>query len=78
MRVTAYFQNSQEMADKAKAWKRERSDRWFIRTTFTCDHVQHERRKSIALVEGETIVQKLITCKTCQKHAGNFVQLLNE
>ncbi len=78
MRVTAYFENSQEMADNAKLWSKERSDRWFIRTTFRCDHIAHEKRKSILLIEGERTVQKLITCKTCHKHAGNNVKLLNE
>lgn len=77
MRATAYFQNSQEMADAAKAWAKERSDRWFVRTNFRCDHIHHEKRKSILLIEGEQVIQKLTTCKTCHKHAGNNVKLKN-
>lgn len=73
MRVTAYFQNSTEMSAKAELWAFECSDRYFIRTTMRCDHLHHEKRKAIILIEGETVIQKLITCKTCQKHAGTSV-----
>lgn len=73
MRVTVYFENSQEMADLAKEWAKEMSSRWFIRTTMRCDHVHHEKRKAIILVEGEQVIQKLVTCKTCSKYSGNSV-----
>ncbi len=78
MRVTAYFENGTEMSRTAKKWKKERSDRWYVRTTFMCDHIHHESRNSILLMEGEKAIQKLTVCKTCHKHAGNNVQFLNK
>lgn len=73
MRVTAYFTNSAEMSARAEIWAYERSDRWYIRTTMRCDHVHHEKRKAIVLIEGEKVIQKLITCKMCNKYAGSSI-----
>ncbi len=79
MRVTTCFDKGVDMSAKAEIWAYERSDRWFVRTTFRCDHVQHKKRNAILLIEGEQVIQKLITCKTCHKHTGkNNVQLLND
>ncbi len=79
MRVTAYFDKGIDMSAKAERWAFERSDRWFVRTTMRCDHIHHEKRKAILLVEGEQVVQKLITCKICKKYAGTHnVPLINE
>lgn len=65
MRPTAYFSNSSDMAECAKIWKKERTNRWYIRTTLQCDHVPHEKRKAIVLIEADRVIQQLITCKSC-------------
>ncbi len=79
MRVTTYFDKGVDMSAKAEIWAFERSDRWFVRTTFRCNHIHHEKRNAILLIEGEQVIQKLITCKTCFKYSGkNNVELLNE
>lgn len=73
MRATKYFKNSADMADFAKHFKVLNKNNWYIRTTLICDHVLNENRKAIVLATGETIVQRLITCKVCNKH-GNSVE----
>lgn len=78
MRVTAFYPNSEQMANDAKGWAGERSDRYYIRTTLRCNHVAHEKRKAIVLVQGEKVMQNLITCKTCHQHTPNYVELKNQ
>lgn len=79
MRPTAYFTNSEAMADHAKAWRQSGPYRWYLRTTLRCDHVHHEKRKAIVLVERERLVQKLITCKTCtRRDLKQAVKLVKE
>lgn len=66
MKSTKYFQNSTEMADFAQQFRQEsKQNKWFIRTFLRCDHVINENRKAIVLVDNETIIQRLITCKKC-------------
>jgi len=77
MKATKYFRNSEDMANHAKGWCGKQSYRWFLRTNLRCDHVHHEKRKSIVLIERETVIQKLITCKVCNKH-GNSLEIENE
>lgn len=74
MKATKYFRNSTDMADFAKEFCKEHRDHWFIRTTLRCDHVINEKRKAIVLVNNETIVQRLITCRTCNVY-GNSQEL---
>lgn len=71
MRATKYFQNSEEMAAYAKAFCDGQKDRWIIRTTLRCDHIVNEKRKAIIIADNETIVQRLITCKTCNTHGNS-------
>lgn len=66
MRATKYFQNSTEMAEYAKNFREEnKQNKWYLRTNLRCDHVINENRKAIVLVDNETIVQRLITCRKC-------------
>lgn len=66
MRATKYFSNSTEMADFAKEFRHENSQsKWYIRTALPCDHRVNEQRKGMILVDNETIIQRLITCKVC-------------
>lgn len=74
MKATKYFRNSTDMASFAQAFVNKSQNRWFLRTTLRCDHVINERRKAIVLVENETIVQRLITCRICNVH-GNSIEL---
>jgi hypothetical protein len=67
MRPTAYFSNASDMAKHAISWRDSNAYRWYLRTTLRCDHVHHEKRKAIVLIERERVVQKLITCKSCCK-----------
>lgn len=55
------------MARHAVNWKIQDPYRWYLRTTLRCDHVHHEKRKAIVLIERERVVQKLITCSSCCK-----------
>lgn len=71
MRATKYFRNSTDMADFATVFCKEHKDHWMIRTTLRCDHIINERRKSIVLVSNETIIQRLITCRTCNVHGNS-------
>lgn len=73
MRATKYFRNSADMAVFSQSFSNEHKDNWFIRTTLRCDHIINENRKAIVLVVNETIVQRLITCRTCNIH-GNSVE----
>lgn len=77
MRATKYFRKSEEMANFAKEWCDTSPYRWSLRTTLRCDHVHHERRKSMILIEEETILQKLTTCRTCNLR-GNSLELEQE
>jgi len=74
MRATKYFRNSTDMAVFAKSFCNEHKDRWMIRTTLRCDHVINENRKAIVLINNETIVQRLITCRTCNVHGNAIVE----
>ena len=66
MKATKFFQNSTEMADFAQQFRQDnKQNKWFIRTFLRCDHVINENRKAIVLVDNETIIQRLITCKKC-------------
>jgi len=77
MRATKYFRNSEDMATFAKDWVKAQDNRWYLRTNLRCDHVHHEKRKSIVLIERETIIRKLTTCKVCNQH-GNSLEIENE
>lgn len=72
MRATKYFRMSENIANNAKDWCNALPYRWFLRTTLRCDHVHHEKRKVIVLVEQETLIRKLITCKVCNQHGNSF------
>ncbi|MDC9722383.1 MAG: hypothetical protein PSN34_06375 [Urechidicola sp.] len=74
MRATKYFKNSTDMAIFAAHFTAKQKSNWYIRTTLRCDHVLNQRRKAIVLVTGETIRQRLITCKVCNTH-GNAVDV---
>ena len=66
MKSTKYFQNSTQMAEYAQQFRQEsKQNKWFIRTFLRCNHVINENRKAIVLVDNETIIQRLITCKKC-------------
>lgn len=71
MRATKYFKNSEDMAVWAKTFCNQHKDHWMIRTTLRCDHIINENRKAIVLANNETIVQRLITCKVCNKHGNS-------
>jgi len=77
MRATKYFRTQKEMTDYAKEWCRTFTYRWYARTMMQCDHVHYEKRKSIILVERETIIKKIIVCRTCNKH-GNSLEIEQE
>lgn len=72
MRPTKYFRNSTDMTAFAQFFGNQHKDHWFIRTTLRCDHVINENRKAIVLVNNETIVQRLITCKVCNTHGNSY------
>ena len=76
MRATKYFRNSTDMAVFAKVFCDEHKDHWMLRTTLRCDHIINENRKAIVLVNNETIIQRLITCRTCNVH-GNSQEVHN-
>ena len=75
MKATKYFENSTEMADFAQDFCKKHKDHWFLRTTLRCDHVINENRKAIVLVNNETIVQRLISCRICHLHGNAVVTL---
>lgn len=77
MRATKYFRNATDMVAFAQAFCNAQKDRWFLRTTLRCDHLINEKRHAIVLVENETIVQRLIVCKTCNHH-GNAPELVQK
>lgn len=64
------------MAVFAKVFCDEHKDHWMLRTTLRCDHIINENRKAIVLVSNETIIQRLITCRTCNVH-GNSQEVHN-
>ena len=74
MKATKYFRNSTDMAVFAQTFCNEHKDHWMLRTTLRCDHIINENRKAIVLVNNETIVQRLITCRTCNVY-GNSQEL---
>lgn len=74
MRATKYFRNSTDMSAFAKLFCDAHKDHWMIRTTLRCDHIINENRKAIVLVSNETIIQRLITCRTCNVY-GNSQEL---
>ena len=66
MKATKFFPNSTEMADFAKDFRIEhKQNHSYFRTFLKCNHRMNEQRKAIVLVDNETIVQRLITCKVC-------------
>lgn len=65
MKPTIYFSKKSEMTAFAKTFAKEHVANWFLRTTLECDHKVNERRKSIVLISGETIVRRLTICGTC-------------
>lgn len=65
------------MAQHAKEWCSSSPYRWYLRTTLRCDHVHHEKRKAIVLVEREKVERKLITCSVCNRH-GNSLEIERE
>ena len=66
MKATKFFPNSEDMASYATEYRsQDKYKRWYFRTTLKCNHRMDERRKAIVLVDNETIVQRLITCKVC-------------
>lgn len=66
MKATKYFQNSTEMAEFAQQYRQEnKQNKWYLRTFLRCDHRINEQRKAIVLIDNETIIQRLITCKVC-------------
>jgi hypothetical protein len=77
MRATKYFRKSEEMADHAKEWCSHSPYRWYLRTNLRCDHVHHEKRKSIVLIESDRLIRKLTTCKVCNQH-GNSLEIEQE
>ncbi|QSS96603.1 hypothetical protein [Psychroflexus sp. ALD_RP9] len=77
MRATKYFRNATDMAQYAKEWAQKSPLHWYLRTNLRCDHVHHEKRKSIVLIERETLVRKLITCSVCNNH-GNSLEIEKE
>lgn len=72
MRATKYFKNSTDMTAYAEFFCNTHKDRWMIRTTLRCDHVLNENRKAIILANNETMVQRLIVCKVCNKHGNSY------
>lgn len=66
MRATKFFPNSTEMAKFAQQYRQEnKQNKWYIRTFLQCNHVINENRKAIVLIDNETVIQRLITCKKC-------------
>jgi hypothetical protein len=66
MKATKFFPNSTKMAEFAQQFRQEnKQNRWFIRTFLKCDHRINEQRKAMVLVDNESIVQRLVTCKVC-------------
>lgn len=75
MKATKYFNNSSDMSVFAQQFCNQDKNHWFLRTTLRCDHIINENRKAIVLVNNETIVQRLISCRICHLH-GNAVLTL--
>ncbi len=66
MKATKFFPNSTEMAEFCKEFcKENKQNRSYFRTFLKCNHRMNEQRKAMVLVDNETIVQRLITCKVC-------------
>lgn len=74
MLATKYFKNSTNMVNFAKEFKQQEQFNWYLRTTLRCDHLINEKRKSIVLVNNETIIQRLISCRVCNTH-GNAIDI---
>jgi hypothetical protein len=60
------------MANFAKEFKQQEQFNWYLRTTLQCDHLINEKRK--AIVNNETIIQRLISCRVCNVH-GNAIDI---
>ncbi len=74
MKATKYFKNKTDMVRFAKAFKAEQQFNWYIRTTLQCNHLINEKRQAIILVDNETIIQRLISCRVCNTH-GNAIDI---
>ncbi len=66
MKPTQYFRSKEELTAFAKSFAKSHPQNWFVRTTLECNHKVNERRKSVILISGERIVQRLIICNTCK------------
>lgn len=76
MKATRYFRTAAKLTAFATAFAAEHPDHWYLRTTLRCDHVINENRSAIVLVNNETIVQRIIMCRTCNVH-GNSLEVMN-
>ena len=67
MKPTQYVAKKLELTHFAEMFRASHPKNWYLRTTLECDHRVNERRKSVVLISGETIVQRIIICGTCKK-----------
>lgn len=76
MKATKYFRKKADMTAFAKSFAREHDDNWFLRSTRYCDHAIDGKRPAIILITKESLVQRLILCRTCNIH-GNSIEMHN-
>ncbi|MFK5891357.1 MAG: hypothetical protein QM486_11575 [Flavobacteriaceae bacterium] len=74
MRATKYFKTKEDMFAFAKQFCEVATNRWFVKTKLRCDHVLNQKRTAVILNAGETMVQRIITCKICNVY-GNAVDM---
>lgn len=71
MRATIYFSKKSAMSEHAKKFRALHPLNWYVKTTLECGHKTNERRKAIILISNETVIQRLVYCRICDKHIND-------
>ncbi|MBU2923036.1 hypothetical protein KO504_16930 [Winogradskyella psychrotolerans] len=68
MKPTNYYHSKAALTKAAQLHSAISSKHWFIRTKLPCNHDVFANKKAVLLLEGNTLVQRLVQCNTCNQY----------